>query len=115
MGEKLFKVALVGAVVGVFILYLVSTQLGLTEYKISEFDEVDKDEEIIINGIVSRVTNKDKVAFLEIAQEEIKAVTVVLFKDREIDLSPGDLISVEGTIEEYKGKKEIIGNKVELK
>jgi len=55
------------------------------------------------------------VAFLDVAQEEVKSVTVVLFKDSDIEISEGDIVEVEGSIEDYLGKREIIGNRVEVK
>ncbi|MFC1801035.1 OB-fold nucleic acid binding domain-containing protein [Nanoarchaeota archaeon] len=116
MKEKsLFKISLMGAVLGIFILYIVSLQLGVDEVRINELDEVEDEENVKIRGVISRVSNQDKVAFLEVAQEEVETVTVVLFKDENVSLSEGDFVEIEGSVETYLGEKEIIGNRVEVK
>jgi len=113
--RSLFKISLIGGIVGVVILYLVASELALDKSLISKIDGVPEGNEVLVQGVVERVTNTEKVAFLEVAQEEVKSVTVVLFKDSDIELSAGDVVEIEGTVEDYEGKKEIIGNKVEVK
>ena len=39
------------------------------------------------------------------------SVTVVLFESG-VEVSEGDMVEVIGEIEEYEGKREVIGNKV---
>ena len=82
---------------------------------ISKIDDLPEGETVFVKGVVQRVTNIEKVAFLEVAQEEVKTMTVVLFKNKDVILSPGDYVLIEGTTEDYEGKKEIIGNKVEVR
>lgn len=108
-------ISLAGAVVGIVILYFVSSGLEIKESLINQLDSVPDGDEVLVRGVVKAVTNKDKVAFLEVAQEEVKTVSVVLFKDDNISLAVGDYVEVEGTTETYLGKKEIIGSRVEVK
>lgn len=116
MKEKtLFKISLVGAILGVLILYLVSLQGSIEDKTISELNEVEDEDDVKIAGLVKRVTDTEKVIFLELAQEEVKTITVVLFKDKNISLAEGDIVEIEGSVETYKGEKEIIGNRVEVK
>lgn len=116
MKEKsLFKISLIGAVIGIVILFLVASEIELSEIQISRIDSVPEEEEVLVRGLVTRVTDRDKVAFLEVAQEEVKEITVVLFKDREIELEQGDYVEIQGSVEDYQGEKEIIGNRVEIK
>ena len=98
MKEKsLFKISLIGSVLGVIILWLASSQMGLSEKMISQIDDVPEGDEVLVRGVVTRFVEKEKVAFIEVSQEEIKDVTVVLFKDADpIDLSEGDYVEVEG-------------------
>ena len=73
MKEKsLFKISLIGAVVGIFVLYIVSLQIGVDEVQISELEGLKDEENVKIMGVVSRVSNQEKVAFIEVAQEEVK-------------------------------------------
>lgn len=115
MDDKiLLRIALLGSVVGVVILLLLSEQIGVQKEVISRLDGVPEGKEVEVVGNVVRFTDKGKVAFLEIAEQKIEAVTVVLFKDRNITLLEGNRVRVTGSVEEYKGKKEILGNSVVL-
>jgi len=111
----LLKISLMGAIVGIVILFLVASEIELSETQISQIDSLPEEEEVLVRGLLTRVTNREKVAFLEVAQEEIKEITVVLFKDREIKLNEGDYVEIQGNVEDYQGEREIIGNRVEIK
>lgn len=113
--RNLYKISLIGGILGIVILYLVASEISLSESMISKIDDLPEGESVLVKGIVERVTNTEKVAFLEISQEEIKKTTVVLFKDKDVELEAGDYVLIEGTTEDYEGKKEIIGNKVEVR
>ncbi len=111
--RTLLRIALITAIVGLFLaaLFLEKEQVNLT----SRLDELPEDTEVTIIGKVVRVTNTEKVAFLEIQRQKIEPVTVVLFKEDNITIKPGDYVEIEGSTEIYEGKPEIIGNKVTLK
>ncbi|MBW2963301.1 OB-fold nucleic acid binding domain-containing protein [Candidatus Woesearchaeota archaeon] len=113
--RNLFKISLIGSILGIVILWLVSSQIELSESMISKIDSVPEGDEVLVKGVVTKVTDTEKVVFLDVSQEEIKSVTVVLFKDGDVSLAAGDYVEIEGTVEDYEGKREIIGNKVEVK
>lgn len=113
--RNLFKISLVGSILGIVILWLAASQIELSESMISQIDGVPEGDEVLVKGVVTKVTDTEKVAFLDISQEEIKSVTVVLFKDEDVDLAEGDYVEIEGTVEDYEGEREIIANKVEVK
>lgn len=113
--RNLFKISLIGSIVGLVILWLISTQMGLSESPIDQIDDIPEGEEVLIRGVLTKIGGNEKVAFLDVAQEKIESVTVVLFKDSDVELSVGDYVEVEGTVEDYLGKKEIIGNQIEVK
>jgi len=116
MGDRaMHMTCLIGAIVGIIILYFVSSGLEIKESMINQLDEVPDGDEVLVRGVVKQVTNKDKVAFLEVAQEEVKIINVVLFKKENISLAVGDYVEIEGTTETYLGEKEIIGSRVEVK
>lgn len=111
----MYIICLMGTIVGIVILYFVSSGLEIKESTISQLDNGADGDEVLVRGVVKQITNKDKVAFLEVAQEEVKTVSVVLFKDENVSLAVGDYVEVEGTTETYLGEKEIIGSRVEVK
>lgn len=112
--RTLTRISLIGSILGVALLFLISGNISVTEKTIAQLDSVPEGQEIEVKGIVMRVSDKDKVAFLDVAQQRTDKVTVVLFKDRNITLHEGEFVTVVGSVDEYNGKKEIMGNKVEV-
>ena len=107
--RNLLKISLIFSLIGIFALYLIAESINVPN---SEIDEIEKDEFVKLRGIVDKVNQQEKVAFIELIQPE--SISVVLFKDEEfIDLQEGDYIEVEGMSEEYNGKIQVVGNMVE--
>ena len=113
--KTLLRTALIGTIVGVVLLYFISSQLSVGEQVIAQLDELPEGKEVKVTGVVLRVNDAEKVMFLNIAEEKIEDVTVVLFKSGKVDVKEGDVVTVVGSLEEYEGKKEIIGNRVGVK
>lgn len=111
MEEKtLVKVSLIVGLLGVLLLHFISS--GMELKAVNGLEEFEEEEEVKIAGVVGKAVEKDEVVFLDILNEKIEKVDVVLFKDKNISLSEGDYVEISGTVEEYKGEKEVIGNKV---
>ena len=111
MQEKtLLKISLFVSLGGLLLLYYLSSGVNLDA--ITGIEEVEENKEVLVRGKLGKVKELDKVAFLEIWREKIMKTPVVLFKDSNISLKPGDYVEITGTVEDYQGKKEIIGNKV---
>lgn len=116
MEEKtLKKIALVFSLLSLVLLYIYLQNQQLDFTPISQAKEEPEGNTVKIFGRVKRFTNTNKVAFIELEQQEFKNIDIVLFKDRNITLQKNDLIEVEGSLEEYQGEKEIIANRIELK
>ncbi len=111
--KTLKKIALIGAIAGIIVLFILSEKLGVSQQVISRLDELPEGKEVEVLGVVTRVHDAGNVMFLEIAQERIDKTTVVLFRSGNVSIYEGDVVKVTGSLEEYKGKKEIIGNRVE--
>lgn len=111
MEEKtLLKLSLIISLSGLVLLYFLSSGIDLEA--VPGIEEVEENSEITVRGNLGKVTQLDTVAFLELWQEKIVKTTVVLFKDQNISLQAGDYVEISGTVEDYEGKKEVIGNKV---
>jgi DNA/RNA endonuclease YhcR with UshA esterase domain len=111
MEEKtLLKVSLIIGLVGILVLYFISSEIDLET--ITWTEGIEEEENIKIAGVVGRVSEGENVVFLEILNKRVENVKVVLFKEGGIVLSEGDYVEVQGTVEEWEGEKEIIGNKI---
>ncbi len=115
MREKtLFKIALICSFIGLIGLYFISDKISIDRINISGIDKEDLGEEVKIIGKIERVTNTDKVVFLEISEMKTESISVILFKDKDIELKEGSYVEIEGEIDDYNGEREIIASRVKL-
>ena len=115
MKEKtLLKIALSCVFLGLITLFFIAENSSLANKNIEEISEDDVGKTIKITGVLTKVSDKDKVMFIEVGQQRTEKISVVLFKDHDFELIPGQYVSVIGQVEEYQGKKELIANKLTL-
>lgn len=108
----LLKIALVCSLVGLFALYFISTKIDVKDYKPSILSK-NIGEDVKLNGIVAKISDAGDVVFIEVNQQNL--VTVVLFTDDDsLKLQAGDNVEVIGEVQEYKGKQEIIAQKIRV-
>lgn len=108
----MFKTALIVSMVGVIVLFFFSEFSELEDMNIKEITIEDLDKDVKVIGAVTKIMDTDKVIIMDIAQQD--NLKVVVFKDKNISLKKGDYIEVLGTVEEYEGELEIIGDRVRL-
>ena len=108
----LLKIALICSLVGLVILYFISSKIDLADYKPSNLNK-NIGENVKLAGTVTKVTDKGEVVFIEVNRQA--PITVVLFTDEDnLKLNNGDDIEVIGEVQEYKGKNEIIAQKIRV-
>jgi len=110
--STLFKLALICSLVGVLILFFVSDNVDVREKAISKIEMENIGEDIKLKGYISKITELEKVMFVEITQPE--KIDVVLFKKGNISLYEGSYVEILGEIDEYGGKMQVIGNRVRV-
>ena len=115
MREKtLLKTALICSFIGLVILFFISDKISVDRVNISDLEKEELGRDINLIGKIEKVTNMDKVIFLEISELKTEKVSVVLFKDRDLDLIEGNYVEINGEIDEYNGKREIIANSIKI-
>ncbi|MFH1682262.1 MAG: OB-fold nucleic acid binding domain-containing protein [Candidatus Woesearchaeota archaeon] len=111
MEEKnLLKIAIFVSLTGLLLLFFLSSWTGLDP--VASLEGIAEEEEVLVAGVVGKVSDQETVLFLEILNEKVEKTEVVLFKEEDVFLSEGDYVEITGTVEDYEGKKEIIANKV---
>lgn len=108
----LLKLAVACAVLGLVSLFFISESIDVNEISLKEVNEKDEGSDVKIKGIVSRISEGNKTIYLEVSQ--LQNIGVVLFKDDKVDLHEGDYVEIAGSVEDYKGRKEIIGSVVKV-
>ena len=107
----LLKIALICSLVGLIVLYFISSKIEVKEYKPVLSKNIGDD--VKLNGIVSKITDRGNVVFIEVIHQN--PVTVVLFTDDDnLKLRNGNNIEVIGKVQEYNGKNEIIAEKIRV-
>ena len=115
MQEKLLlKIALIISLVGLLVLYLISDNIAIKEKTLEKITLENKDEMVKVSGIVSKLTDIEKVTIMEITQPT--EVTVVLFKgnNESTPIKEGNEVEIIGKVDEYKDKMEIIAQRARI-
>lgn len=108
----LLKTALICSLLGLVILYFISAKIDVRDYKSSQLNE-NVGEDVKLIGTIAKISQNDNVAFLEINYQS--PVIVVLFTgDKNLSLKINDSVEVIGEVQEYKGKNEIIAQKIRI-
>jgi len=108
--NTLLKISIICALVGVFVLYLISDNIKLDETAISKIKNEEIGNNVKVKGVVKDVFNGEKVSIITITQpEEMKVITY-----GNVSLKEGDYIEVIGEIDEYNGNLELVGNRIRV-
>ena len=111
MREKtLLKIAIISALLGVFLLYIISESITIDESSISKIENEEIGNDVKVKGVVRDVFNGEKISIVTISQQE--EMKIVLYEN--VSVSEGDYIEVIGEVEEYNGEREVIGNRVRV-
>ena len=106
----LLKLALICSLVGLFLLYFISTKIEIKDYRPNVLSS-NAGDDVKLKGTISKVTDKGNVVFVELSQEF--PVSVVVFTNENFSsLKKNDLIEVFGKVQEYNGKNEIVAQKI---
>lgn len=108
----LLKTALICSLLGLAVLYFISSKIEIGNYKPSQLNENIGDD-VKLTGTITKISQSENAAFLEVDYQS--PVVVVLFTGNEnLSLKVYDSIEVIGEVQEYKGKNEIIAQKVRV-
>ena len=116
MKEKtLFKIAAVCSLVGLIVLFFISGHISIKEIDVGKINGGDVGKEVKVIGRIERISDTDKVMFLQVGQEKIESISVVLFKEGNINLKEGDYVELIGELDDYNGSYSIIANAVKVR
>ena len=111
MKEKtLLKTAIICALAGVFLLFLVSDNIEVEESSIAKIEEEEIGRDVKVKGVVEDIFKGKKISIITVTQPS--DIKIVVYEN--ISVNKGDYIEVIGEIDEYKGEREVIGNRVRV-
>lgn len=111
--KALLKIAIISSVLGIMLLFLLSSKEIVGELQIGRLDETYLEQNVRITGTIQRFSEYEKIAYLNITQEN--SVKVVIFKkpDQEFNFTQGDKVEILGKVDEYNGLQ-IIANYIKI-
>ncbi|MBI2146585.1 hypothetical protein HYU22_04555 [Candidatus Woesearchaeota archaeon] len=110
--KKLLTIASIATIVGLAFLFFYAQEADLPIA--TSLDEIMPAEDVTMAGTIQNVQEHGNVTFIKLAGERVETVDVVVFKADALPLQVGDQVKIQGTVEVYQGKKEIIASTVEL-
>ena len=111
--KQLIKTSLIVASVGLLILLFFADSFELVA--INNIENIENEQEVKLQGVITRLTQLEKVVFIELEGKQVVKSDVILFPDEDLYLQEGNYVEITGTIEEYNNKKEVIANEIVLK
>lgn len=102
--EKLLKISLITASIGIFLLFFIFQFLDHKTYKLEEVESLDDNEEFYVYGFVERIKETDKVAMLDLVEMKKIKQKAVYFKSENIsiNITEKDYVKIRGS--KYEGK-----------
>ncbi|MBS3051003.1 MAG: exodeoxyribonuclease VII large subunit [Candidatus Aenigmarchaeota archaeon] len=117
--EKLVKISLLIAILGVAMIYLSIALIGPQSIVIGDISKNDTGKQVTLSGTVNSYSIVNGNIFITLG-DVTGNITVVMFErtargQKEVyELKENELITVDGQINVYKNELEIIANKITL-
>lgn len=115
MKEKtLLKISLTISLLGLVVIFIFYQKAEMDTKDIGKISISDINKNVKIKGQVQNVGDKNGIIIMEISQPE--RITAILFKKKNesINIKKGDIVEIFGSVEQYKGKFEIVANRIRI-
>lgn len=111
--STLLNIALISSFIGLLTLFVIMYFSVIPEMQINEISDSDLGSKIKISGEIEQisVSSNNKTTFITLSQK--CSITLISFDA--LNLTKQQKISVEGILQEYENKKEIIADKIIIK
>ena len=114
MDEKtIFKISFVTIIVGLLFLYFYVDEISLEV--VETIDTIEPTKLVKMKGTVSKIHTTDKAIFLTIQGSRVETTEIIFFPKEDVFLRKGHYVEIQGVVEEYRGKKEIIASEIIIK
>ena len=107
--RTLLIVALSCSIIGVIVLFFISSSIEIKHVTAAELQEMSVGSQVRLKGRITSVRQLENAELIYIVPTD--TVPVMVFDNS--GFSEGDLVTVTGEIEDYKGKRELIAERIE--
>ena len=109
--RDLLGVSLIFSLIGVLALFYITYTTEITKYDIGSLNKNHIDKIVRVKGIVESFTETPGLYLINLKDDTGK-ITVVVFKDEELQLQKNMILEITGSITEYNNKIEIISKQI---
>jgi len=109
--SQLLKVSLIFSLIGILILFYLTYTLEAKRYDINSLTKDNIDDIVKVKGIIESYGETPGLYLIDL-KDDTGRITVVVFKDEEIELIEGLEIEIIGQVTEYQNKLEIIAKEI---
>lgn len=114
MQEKnIVKISIITTILGLLFLFFLAEEVSIPPLATIESSSLQ--QPVSLDGVVTKLVKKDKIYFLELDATRREKINVVVFPNQDIFLQEGNIVQIQGNVQEYKGQKEIIASKIVVK
>ena len=115
MGEKsLFIIALIGTILGLFVLLVLSETADFKEITLGSIGGEKMGNDVKVFGTVSSVRKSNQSIILSIVQPEEMQVVLFTGGKGNISFKPGDVVEVLGEVDEFNGKQQVFAQRIRV-
>ncbi len=111
MQEKtLILFSIIVVILGLLLLYFLTQSLELSKISIYQLEEKPTQllgKSVSVEGVVSKIEQKERIAIITLL--EPKETEIVVFKNKpNLDIKEGDYISINGKVESFQNRTQIV-------
>ncbi len=111
MDERvLLRISLAASVIGIFLLVVMLNFFTVADRGIGELQKEREGSSVRVKGFVESVADHEGFAVIEIA--ELKTVSAIMFTSENVSLEKGEGLEVTGKIRNYRGRNELVIERV---
>ena len=104
------KVCVILSLLGLFALFAMLEFYEIAGIEIEELVNAPDGERVRIRGTVVESQHRDTFSIIEV--EARSGVEVMVFDSGELPLKAGQLVRIDGRVQEFRGKKELVADEV---
>ena len=99
-----------GSLAGLLAMGLLLYAYKVREIEIEELKEQNGEDLVKLKRTITSLKDMGKFSVLEIGHQA--EISVTLFDDGILDLNPGERVSIEGRIQEFQGRKQLVADEI---
>ena len=111
--RQLVIISIIVLVLGMAFLVVYAKEADLVS--IARLEENQVEQYVRVTGTIQKLRAQDNVLFLQVEGERTELVDIILFPEEELFLEEGNSVEIEGVVEEYEGKKEVVAHNIRVK